>query len=85
METFSSPVRVTTLPRPPAESLSLPLNLTGWPRIVMVTVPLRDPSDDGSPHTISSSTVNWGPVNRAAKSGAGSVREVLVVEPSTEA
>lgn len=50
----------------------------------MVTAALREPSDAGSAQTTSSLTVSWGPVNLAAESGAGKVRDVLVVEPSTE-
>lgn len=50
----------------------------------MVTAALRESSDAGSAQTTSSLTVSWGPVNLAAESGAGKVRDVLVVEPSTE-
>ena len=82
--TFNSPLTSTTLPRPPAASCWLPLKVTGWPSTVIDTVALREPSDEASVQTISSLTVSWGPVNRAAESGAGNVREVLLVEPSTE-
>jgi hypothetical protein len=82
--TFSSPLTSTTLPRPPGETSSLPRKFTGWPSTVMVTAPLREPSEAGAAQTTSSLTVSCGPVNLAAESGAGKVRDVLVIEPSTE-
>jgi hypothetical protein len=75
----------TTLPRPPGSSRTVALKPTGWPSTVIVIAPTREPSAEPFPQATSSLTVTVGPVNLAADSGAGKVREVLVTEPSTEA
>ena len=50
----------------------------------MFIVPVRDPSSAGSPQATSSTTVSWGPVNRATDSGEANVRELRVLDPFTE-
>ena len=47
----------------------------------MVIVPVRDPSGAASPQATSSTTVSWGPVNRATDSGEANVRELRVLDP----
>ena len=53
--------------------------------MLIVTRPVRLPLASAGPQAVSSSTVISGPVNLAATSGAGSLREVRVVVPVTSA
>ena len=51
----------------------------------MVRLAVRAPPAPAPPQATSSFTVSSAPVNLAADSGAASVREVVVVDPETEA